>query len=55
LTVKALKDFLPLDASLAIKTVRHDTLKVAERLEAELGEEYAGVQTRRGGRDHAIE
>ena len=39
LTVKALKDFLPLDASLAINTVRHDTLKVAERLEAELGEE----------------
>jgi hypothetical protein len=36
LTVKALKDFLPLDASLAINTVRHDTLKVAERLESEL-------------------
>lgn len=39
LTVKALKDFLPLDATLAINTVRHDTLKVADRLEAELGEE----------------
>ena len=39
LTVKALKDFLPLDAALAINTVRHDTLKVAERLEAALGEE----------------
>jgi hypothetical protein len=39
LTVKALKDFLPLDASLAINTVRHDALQVAERLEAELGEE----------------
>ena len=39
LTVKALKDFLPLDATLAINTVRHDTLKVAKRLEAELGEE----------------
>jgi hypothetical protein len=39
LTVKAFKDFLPLDATLAINTVRHDTLKVAERLEAELGEE----------------
>jgi hypothetical protein len=39
LTVKALKDFLPLDATLTINTVRHDTLKVAERLEAELGEE----------------
>ena len=40
MTVKALKDFLPLDATLAINTVRHDTLKVAERLEAELGEEH---------------
>ena len=39
LTIKALKDFLPLDATLAINTVRHDTLKVAERLEAALGEE----------------
>jgi hypothetical protein len=39
LTIKALKDFLPLDAALAINTVRHDTLKVAERLEAEMGEE----------------
>jgi len=39
LTVKVLKDFLPLDATLAINTVRHDTLQVAERLEAELGEE----------------
>jgi hypothetical protein len=36
LTIKAFKDFLPLDATLAINTVRHDTLKVAERLEAEL-------------------
>jgi hypothetical protein len=32
-------NFLPLDATLAINTVRHDTLKVAARLEAELGEE----------------
>jgi hypothetical protein len=39
LTIKAFKDFLPLDVTLAINTVRHDTLKVAERLEAELGEE----------------
>jgi hypothetical protein len=39
LTVGALKDFLPLDVMLDIKTVRHDTLKVAERCEAELGEE----------------
>jgi len=39
LSVKAFKDFLPLDAALAINTVRHDTLKVAKRLESELGEE----------------
>ena len=39
MTVEALTDFLPLDAALAINTVRHDTLKVAERLEAELGDE----------------
>src|SRR2546430_2657828 len=30
---------LPLDLSLDVKTVRYDTLKVAKRLEAELGEE----------------
>src|SRR5712691_7176121 len=39
MTVNALKDFLPLDVMLDVKTVRHDTLKVAERCEAELGEE----------------
>lgn len=39
LTVNALKDFLPLEVTLDVKTVRHDTLKVAERCEAELGEE----------------
>ena len=39
LTVEALTDFLPLNVTLDIKTVRHDTLKVAERCEAELGEE----------------
>ena len=39
MTVDALTDFLPLDVALDVKTVRHDTLKVAERLEAELGEE----------------
>src|SRR2546428_3072019 len=38
----ALKDFLPLDLTLDVKTVRYDTLKVAKRLEAELGEEQAG-------------
>jgi hypothetical protein len=39
MTVKALTDFLPLDVTLDVKTVRHDTLKVAERCEAELGED----------------
>ncbi len=39
LTVQALTDFLPLEVTLDIQTVRHDTLKVAERCEAELGEE----------------
>src|SRR6266446_1324148 len=39
LSLDALKDFLPLDLSLDVKTVRYDTLKVAKRLEAELGEE----------------
>jgi hypothetical protein len=39
LSLEALQDFLPLDLSLDVKTVRYDTLKVAKRLEAELGEE----------------
>jgi hypothetical protein len=39
LTVEALTDFLPLDVTLDVKSVRHDTLKIAERCEAELGEE----------------
>ena len=39
LTVGGLTDFLPLDVTLDVKTVRHETLKVAERCEAELGEE----------------
>ena len=37
LTVKDLKDFLPLDATLAINAVRHDTLKVAGRLGSRVG------------------
>src|SRR5438132_1204451 len=41
LSLDALQDFLPLDLSLDVKTVRYDTLKVAKRLEAELGEEQA--------------
>jgi hypothetical protein len=39
LTVDALTDFLPLDVTLDVKTVRYDTLQVAERCEAELGAE----------------
>jgi hypothetical protein len=39
MTVDALTDFLPLDVTLDVKTVRHDTLKVAARCEAGLGEE----------------
>src|SRR5215468_11432482 len=39
LSLDALQDFLPLDLSLDVKTVRYDTLKVAQRLEAELGDE----------------
>jgi hypothetical protein len=38
LSLEALKDFLPMALSLDVKTVRYDTLKVAKRLEAELGE-----------------
>jgi len=39
MTVEALTDFLPLEVTLDVKTVRHDTLKIAERCEAALGEE----------------
>src|SRR5499427_1086007 len=39
MSLDALQDFLPLDLSLDVKTVRSYTLKVAKRLEAELGEE----------------
>jgi len=39
MSLDALKDFLPLDGRLDVKTVRYDTLKVAKRLEAELGDE----------------
>ena len=41
LSLDALKDFLPMALSLDVKTVRYDTLKVAKRLEAELGEDQA--------------
>src|SRR5713101_4173489 len=41
MSLDALQDFLPLDLSLDVKTVRYDTRKVAKRLEAEWGEEQA--------------
>jgi hypothetical protein len=40
MSLDALKDFLPLDVTLDVKTVRYDTLKVAKRLEAALGDEH---------------
>jgi hypothetical protein len=39
MSLDALKDFLPLEVTLDVKTVRYDTLKVAKRIEAELGDE----------------
>jgi len=41
LSLDARQDFLPIALSLDVKTVRYDILKVAKRLEAELGEEQA--------------
>src|SRR5215470_190074 len=41
LSLDALQDFLPIDLRLDVKTVRYDTLKVAKRLEAELGDEQS--------------
>src|SRR5262252_1567576 len=43
MSLDALQDFLPLELSLDVKTVRYDTLKGAKRLEAESGEEQASV------------
>src|SRR4249920_417564 len=42
MSLDALQAFLPLDRTLDVKTVRYDTLKVAKRLEAELGDEQPG-------------
>src|SRR5712691_7613552 len=39
LTAQALKDFLPVEATLNATTVQHHTLAVAQRCEDELGEE----------------
>ena len=41
MSLDALQDFLPLDLTLDVKTVRYDTLKVAKRREAELGDEQS--------------
>jgi len=45
MSLDALQDFLPLDLTLDVKTVRYDTLKVAKRLEAELGDEQVLSQS----------
>src|SRR4029434_6512570 len=42
MSLDALQDFLPLDLTLDVKTVRYDTLKVAKRLEPELGDDQSG-------------
>src|SRR5262245_50813688 len=42
MSLDALQDFLPLALTLDVKTIRYDTLKVAKRLEAELGDEQSG-------------
>jgi hypothetical protein len=39
MSLDALKDFLPLEVTLDVKTVQYDTLKVAKRLEGELDDE----------------
>jgi len=49
LSLDALQDFLPIDLNLDVKTVRYDTLKVAKRLEAELGENQASFIEREPG------
>src|SRR5437879_2884052 len=43
MSLNALKDFLPLDRTLDVTTVRYDTRKVAKRLEAELGDEHRSL------------
>ena len=40
MSLDALNDFLPFEVTLDVKTVRYDTLKVAKRIEAELGDEH---------------
>ena len=40
MSLDALTDFLPLEVTLDVKTVRYDTFKVAKRIEAELGDEH---------------
>ncbi len=43
MTVKALRDFLPVDEKLNAATVRNHTLQVAERCDAEMGEEQVSL------------
>jgi hypothetical protein len=45
LTVDALTDFLPLDVTLDVKTVRHDTLKVAQRCKTSWARSRGAVWT----------
>src|SRR3989449_8718161 len=40
MSLEALKDFLPLEVTLDVKTVRYDTLQVAKRLAAEGGDDH---------------
>ena len=54
LSLDALQDFLPLDLSLDVKTVRYDTLKVAKRLEAELGDEQVSFIEGKPGDWHLL-
>ena len=52
MTLKALKDFLPIDEKLNTASIRNHTLQVATQCEVELGEEPTGFvsngETRRG-------
>jgi hypothetical protein len=50
MSLEALTDFLPLEVTLDVKTVRYDTLKVAKRLEAELGDEQPMLYRRQSQR-----
>ncbi|MBV9581129.1 MAG: ISKra4 family transposase, partial [Chloroflexi bacterium] len=51
LTVKALCDFLPIDAKLSATSVRRNTLRVAARCERDLTHDEAATQPLRSGQD----